>query len=256
MNRILTLLCAAMICGTTFAQTTSQALGGSCKNSDEGTLTVKWNALLNCTLEGDISGISTFGFHSAAEDWGVFEVLYDDPSAVTAERNSGDTVEVTVNAFDYYGIAVTDMTVLKFVLNDVMGANPWAVAGRDTVQEDGIFGLSCTDLFIDVTNLQECVMADTTGDTTITNGINSLEAVAFLDAFPNPANEEITLSFPNSTSEGFELYVSNTLGQVVHTAYITSNRAVIFRNGLPSGVYLATLQNEDGARSTVRFQFN
>ncbi|MFT7589965.1 MAG: hypothetical protein ACI959_002186 [Limisphaerales bacterium] len=252
MKKIYTLLLSVIITGGLFAQVTSSALGGSCKNSDDGTLEIRWNALLNCP-DQDVVGIENFGFHSAAEDWGVFEVLWDDASAATAVRNPGDTAELTLNTFDYYGIAVTDMTVLKFLFNDGAdnAAAAWDKSGRDTVLEDGAFGLGCADLYIDMTTLQECFVEDT-----MVNGLQHTEAVDFLDAYPNPAQESITLNFPNYSQEEFEIYVSNSIGQIVNTAYTRDNNAVFQRNNLAAGLYLATLIDKQGNRSTVQFQFH
>ncbi|MFT7589966.1 MAG: hypothetical protein ACI959_002187 [Limisphaerales bacterium] len=49
--------------------------------------------------------------------------------------------------------------------------------------------------------------------------------------------------------------MSNAIGQLVSTALTQDNNATINRNGLPSGLYFATLRTEEGYRSTVQFQF-
>jgi hypothetical protein len=79
------------------------------------------------------------------------------------------------------------------------------------------------------------------GDTGgIATGIFSPKHPADFSVFPNPASGKITLSF--STSEKREIQIINVFGHVFFAEEINSAKQEINIAGLPSGIYVVTVQ--------------
>jgi hypothetical protein len=75
---------------------------------------------------------------------------------------------------------------------------------------------------------------------------NKLASQNNLKLYPNPFTNTATLEFDNPQSRSHQLSVFNTLGQLVMSiGYIKSNKFLIDRKDLQSGLYFYQLHNED-----------
>jgi hypothetical protein len=223
---------------------TSTAAQGSCKNSTEGTVTINWNALLNCPGIAGLEGVSSAGFHSTPDGW-TTSVDFDDPSAVSATNSGTDTFTVTVNTSDYYGVALDLITEITFVFNNPgsSSGDPWTETGRDTVP--GTFG--CEDLKVDIASLAEC------GSGSV--GIQDLNVISFMDVMPNPAQGEAVINFGNPMGLEFNFMLLDATGRLVRSEIVAGSQVRIDRADLPAGLYFASLSTEDGTRATATVIF-
>ena len=79
--------------------------------------------------------------------------------------------------------------------------------------------------------------------------------IGSINAYPNPANTEITIPFTLKEATATNVTISNTVGQVMGSqsfGKVTSGKAVFSTANLASGVYFYTVE-ANGARSTGRF---
>jgi len=78
------------------------------------------------------------------------------------------------------------------------------------------------------------------------------QALAF-NAQPNPFNNSTLITFENKNNESYALILTNSVGQVVRQINnITADRVELLRGNLNSGLYFATLMNENGQRYTQK----
>jgi serine protease AprX len=77
--------------------------------------------------------------------------------------------------------------------------------------------------------------------------VNSSTNTTFL-LFPNPANETISISFPDEL-EVATFSIFNTLGQLVLTKSVTNQNSKVDINGIKSGMYLYTLESKTATQS-------
>lgn len=74
-------------------------------------------------------------------------------------------------------------------------------------------------------------------------------------AYPNPANDELNVSFSLNKSASVSITLTNMMGQVVATqnmSNVASGKAVFSTSELPTGVYMYTLLANNGERTTGR----
>jgi hypothetical protein len=79
--------------------------------------------------------------------------------------------------------------------------------------------------------------------------------IGSINAYPNPANTDITIPFTLKEANATNVTISNTVGQVMGSqsfGKVTSGKAVFSTANLASGVYFYTVE-ANGARSTGRF---
>ena len=85
--------------------------------------------------------------------------------------------------------------------------------------------------------------------------VENKTAAPRINLFPNPANDQLDISFILNSNANVKISVINTIGQVVavhNIGNVSNGKAVFNTSGFPAGVYLYTL-DADGARSTGRF---
>ena len=81
-------------------------------------------------------------------------------------------------------------------------------------------------------------------DSCFTIGVNELfDAANSIRIYPNPANDLIHITFPNSEFSPYTLNIYNVTGQLKVSKIITSD-AVIDISGLQSGLYLLNIYND------------
>lgn len=87
---------------------------------------------------------------------------------------------------------------------------------------------------------------------TNTLGVKDMHNISNVKAFPNPANDQLTVPFTLSQSANVTVTLSNMLGQVVSSqnmGNVASGNAIISTTAMPDGVYFYTVI-AGGERST------
>ncbi len=136
-------------------------IANSCIDTTTNSITIDFDLSKNCPEadpNGDLAGTSILGFHSGANSWSS-QVDWDDPNAAQAVNQGNDVYSLTINPMDYYGVALSDLDNIMFILNNGISdpGDPWTISGRD--ERDGGFGGTepCSDLSLIVSELGFCV---------------------------------------------------------------------------------------------------
>lgn len=83
------------------------------------------------------------------------------------------------------------------------------------------------------------------------DGINDLSNSNSLNIFPNPTNNQISITnIPDGNSQ---LVITDVLGQTVFSTVTTNKNAIVDCSNFASGVYFITLLNGNGEREVVKF---
>ena len=95
------------------------------------------------------------------------------------------------------------------------------------------------------------VITNTTSSTltNLTTGIAKAHNKIGLQAYPNPANEELILHIENE-AKGGELRVLNMIGKVVLQIPVSSSYMKINTALLPQGIYLLSLNSDNNTINT------
>jgi hypothetical protein len=168
--------------------------------------------------------------------------------------NTGtDTWEIEFNLYDYYGLA--EGTDIIYGLGMVFRNEDGTLEGKDD---------ACADIFVRGIEAGDITVENSDGTPFsgatagfIVSGLNDvLKGVSNISIFPSPATEAAVLTFSTSTNNRYDLILTNATGQQIATQRVLGTQAVIERNGLPAGLYFATLVDDQGGRATRRFVFN
>jgi hypothetical protein len=85
---------------------------------------------------------------------------------------------------------------------------------------------------------------------------NVNRAISDIHAFPNPANNELTISFALSDHTPVTVSLVNMLGQTAATQETAGGKAVFNIASLAAGIYVYTIQTGSGERATGRVVIN
>ena len=80
------------------------------------------------------------------------------------------------------------------------------------------------------------------------SGIEEEDAFA-IAPYPNPANDQLTLRFDRIISAN--VLITELSGKVLFNTVISGTEATLDVSGLPSGMFLVRLQDDQGAVSTA-----
>ncbi|HRI59706.1 MAG TPA: choice-of-anchor B family protein [Saprospiraceae bacterium] len=82
---------------------------------------------------------------------------------------------------------------------------------------------------------------------------SDIDAVAFLQATPNPSATDFTIRYDWPKAQNLTLEVRNALGQTVHTQQLGANNGTaVCGNNWPKGVYFATLRGSGSQSAPIR----
>ncbi len=84
----------------------------------------------------------------------------------------------------------------------------------------------------------------------VTNTANHDPLDFHWNVFPNPAAQEVFVSWPVAVSSDVEVYLKNLNGQIMRQLHATGGSYRIPLTGLPAGVYALSLQS--GKRQSVK----
>jgi hypothetical protein len=83
-------------------------------------------------------------------------------------------------------------------------------------------------------------------------GIEEIAGVLPMLIYPNPFNNETTISFDNTTNSSFTLNVTDVAGRtVLQKTNITGNKYIFNREGLNAGYYMIELRGENLYRGRI-----
>lgn len=86
--------------------------------------------------------------------------------------------------------------------------------------------------------------------------VKELSTATAIRTYPTPARTRAYIEFENATAVDHGVVLTNMTGQVVNSLAPTSdNIMTIERNGLPAGMYFATITNDLGEQATVKVIF-
>ncbi|MCH2234766.1 MAG: T9SS type A sorting domain-containing protein [Crocinitomicaceae bacterium] len=83
------------------------------------------------------------------------------------------------------------------------------------------------------------------------NGLNDNTQNHYIKVFPNPFNQNTTIEIENYPNELYNCIMYDFLGKKVKSIKnISSNKFIIYKEGLPTGTYVFQLQNKHGIIAT------
>jgi hypothetical protein len=211
------------------------------------------------TLSADGMRIGGDFATNAAENGGTAMVDWTPSDANSAMTDEGGNVWSITVTFPAESVGNTQQ--FKFVNGDWGTNEGSSVMVDDGCAADDGSGNVNRQLVIpsaDVTYLwcyDSCFTCDGNDPLQVT-GIDAPQAgLSNIEVFPTPATYGAVIAFEAATERNYDLTLTNTVGQVVLTQPVLGNRVFVERNGLPAGVYFATLSAADGANATVRVVF-
>ena len=69
-----------------------------------------------------------------------------------------------------------------------------------------------------------------------------------IELYPNPANDQLNINVSGSKSH--TIFITNLLGQIVTSAKTTQAHTIIQTNGIPAGIYIIKIAEENGLVTT------
>ncbi|MBL4653020.1 MAG: T9SS type A sorting domain-containing protein [Flavobacteriales bacterium] len=238
-------------CDTTFVTTTIFVSNETVAGASDGYVIVSgengitpyaylWD---NGTTDSSISGLTS----------GTYNVT-------TADANGCSTTDiVTITLFspcDSTSIVLTTSVINESIsgANDGQatvsatgGAVPYSYSWSNGNPTGSAAGLSAGDYSVTVSDDNNCVAF-----ITITIGIglgiqidsNNIQTVVS----PNPFSSSTLVQFSNIGNEQMELYLSDVSGKIIRKYRTTSNQVLVAGEGLASGIYYLSLNNETSAK--------
>ncbi len=178
--------------------------------------------------------LKVFASDDCGETWDIRKTL----TATTMSGGSTATSTWTPTAGDWVTVHVTNISSTYW--NDNFRFKLQMTAGGGN------------NLYIDDIN----IYSGAPSETPVTAGLADLETVANLNLFPNPADNEIHVSFSSQTANEMTIYVTDLTGKrlqqhVIHTSE-GNNLVSIATENLSAGTYL--IQMVDGtSQKTLTF---
>lgn len=211
------------------------------------------------TLSADGMRIGGDFATNAAENGGAAMVDWTPSDANSAMSDEGSNVWAITVTFPAASVGNTQQ--FKFVNGD-WGTNEGSsvLADDGCALDDGAGNIN-RQLVVpdaDVTYMwcyDSCFMCDGS-PALITTGLDApLAGLSNIEVYPSPASSFALVSFEAEVQRDYNLTLTNTMGQVVASQPVLSNRVLLERNGLPAGMYFATLADAEGNSATVRVLF-
>ncbi|MGV3612720.1 MAG: M43 family zinc metalloprotease [Fluviicola sp.] len=178
--------------------------------------------------------LKVFASDDCGETWDIRKTL----TATTMSGGTTATTAWTPTAGDWVTVHVTNITSSYW--NDNFRCKFQLTAGGGN------------NLFIDDIN----IYSGAPSETPVTAGLADLETVANINLFPNPADNEIQVSFSSQTANEMTFYVTDLTGKrlqqhVIHASE-GNNQVYIATENLSAGTYL--IQMVDGtSQKTLTF---
>jgi ELWxxDGT repeat protein len=225
------------------------------------------------TLADDINTIANYGsfigeitvlnnrlYFSAATDNNDRELFFYDPSVGSSQRVKDVNPGLTGSSPRLFTI-IKD--VLYFVATDdgTMGEELWKTSGDTAVLVDdintGAAGSQAFETIVFNNSLYLQAVTATTGaelfkHTHILTGINKAELrnENSFNVYPNPAKDQITISFNGNIKGAYTVSIKNSLGQIVKEFRSTNRLVNVDINQLDGGVYFVQVADSESISTT------
>ena len=225
-------------------------LAASCIDPSTGNIRIDFDMSLNCS-EADPGNLlvdaAQAGFHSGINNWSV-QKLWDEEGAKPAVNNGENLFSVTVNAMDYYGVPLSEIGEINFLLNNgfgAEGADPWANTGKDETGTGGFGGDElCDNLLFIPSQAATCELSTSTLD---------LNLESSMKVMPNPFSSQVLIQFDNPSNKNYELLINDLSGRVIQRMTgLSGNQVRVQRKDMPAGMYIAQLRDEAGNFATTK----
>ena len=225
-------------------------LASSCMDPSTGNIRIDFDMALNCS-EADpgnlLVGAAQIGFHSGINGWET-STPWDDEKAKAAVNNGENLFSVTVNAMDYYGVPLSQIGEINFLMNNGFGGDgvdPWANTGKDETGMGGFGGDElCDNLLFATSTAATCDLSTSTLDLNLDRSMKVM---------PNPFSSQVLIQFDNPSNKDYELIINDLSGRVVQRITgLTGNQVTVQRNDMPAGLYIAQLRDEAGNFATTK----
>lgn len=221
----------------------------SCVDMEDGLVRIDMDYGIACPEadEGQVlAAAAALGFHSGANDWSAI-VNWDDANAVQLVNDGSDNFSAIIDVQAYYGVAMADLeNIIMIGNNGVADADAaWDNTLKDPT-DGGSFGNPdpCSDLKMVIAEAPACDLTVSTQNITLQRTMN---------VSPNPFRNRTFLEFDNPNNDVFQLVITDMTGKIVRTmSSITGERLLIERKNLPSGIYAATMTDQDGDFATTK----
>ena len=145
---LLFLSCLVMTSIIAQNETTSSAIIGSCIIPDSNLVMLYIDYTKNCPEAdpgGLLAGAKELGFHSGINDWEVI-VRFDSEDALTVKNLGNDVFMLKLNTDDYYGVPISSISRIDFMLPNLHLEDPWANSCKDDRDDGGVGGpISCSN---------------------------------------------------------------------------------------------------------------
>ena len=70
--------------------------------------------------------------------------------------------------------------------------------------------------------------------------------------YPNPANKQVTIEFPQNTNTNYQLQIADLAGKIVIQQKINTTTAQINLSKLTTGIYLVTITDNKGNKEVKK----
>ncbi|MBS1652904.1 MAG: T9SS type A sorting domain-containing protein [Bacteroidetes bacterium] len=208
--------------------------------------TVIINSTKNSVCLGDTLTLSSSGASSYTWTGGITSGVSFTPTTtqtytVTGLANNGckarTTKTITVNPLPTLS-AITNNTLLctgQTASLSVTGASTYTWSTNENTSTIVVSPTVQTTYTVDGTDSNGCSNLTTiTQSVSLCTGINQLSSNNYINVFPNPFNNQITVIL-NNTNQLIQIY--NSLGSIVHSATIDKDQVIIDLRNHSSGFY-------------------
>ncbi len=131
-----------------------------------------------------------------------------------------------------------------FITESCGSDNGFGGSNRD-IDLSGLTG----DMVLDAVIYNSCVVSSACS----VSGTKDLNSLAAFSVTPNPFSTDAVIEFENTNNEVYELTITSLTGKVVQSlSGLTGTQVRISRDELSSGLYFATLKNEEGKFHTSK----
>ncbi|MBK9192044.1 MAG: T9SS type A sorting domain-containing protein [Crocinitomicaceae bacterium] len=126
----------------------------------------------------------------------------------------------------------------------------WSTAETtQTIDIDAsVLGAGTYDYGVTVTDTNGCSATDTLGITiTSCAGLNDMKQLNDIMIYPNPVNENLSISIPLNLEKAITVTITDELGQIIYSDEISAgqNLVLVPMTTYATGIYLVKLESED-----------